>query len=258
MTDAMPGPLTVGQVAEQFAVTVRTLHHYDDLGLLTPSERTRGGYRSYSRADLDRLSTIVVYRRLGFSLEQIAALLAGPDDLIEHLHRQRANVTSQLGQLRALVTAIDNALEAAMSKRPATRAELQELFGDGFDEAHEREAEERWGDTPAWTQTRSRTASYTPADWTAIRAEADAVDAAFVDAYQPGAAAGSPAAREAARAHRAHLHERFYDVDAQLHRGLGEMYVADPRFAATYDALAPGLAVYVRDAINAHADHQGE
>ena len=134
MTDAMPGPLTVGQVAEQFAVTVRTLHHYDDLGLLTPSERTRGGYRSYSRADLDRLSTIVVYRRLGFSLEQIAALLAGPDDLIEHLHRQRANVTSQLGQLRALVTAIDNALEAAMSKRPATRAELQELFGDGFDE----------------------------------------------------------------------------------------------------------------------------
>ena len=68
-------PLTVGQVAQAFGVTRRTLHHYDEIGLVVPSERTAAGYRLYTAADLTRLQHVVVYRRLGFALEEIALLL---------------------------------------------------------------------------------------------------------------------------------------------------------------------------------------
>ena len=247
--------LTVGQVAERFGVTVRTLHHYDETGLLRPSERTYAGYRLYTAADQSRLATIVVYRRLGFALVEIADLLGG-GDLRAHLERQHAAVMSKLEELTQLAGAIENALEAEMGNRPATDAELKELFGDGFDESYAAEAEQRWGDTDAWAQSRARTSGYTKADWAAVKAETDAVNAAFVAAQTAGEPADSEAAMAAAEAHRRSIHDRFYDVSYAMHRGLGDMYVADPRFTKTYDDLAPGLAAYVRDAIHANADRR--
>ncbi|GAB4077054.1 MerR family transcriptional regulator [Nostocoides australiense] len=256
MTETTQDLLTVGQVAETFAVTVRTLHHYDEIGLLTPRERTYAGYRLYTASDLERLATIVVYRRLGFGLEEIAELLAGEGDLVEHLRRQRAAVTTRLTELRELVTALDHALEAEMGNRPATTEELKDLFGDGFDESYAAEAQERWGDTPAWTQSQARTATYTKADWESVKAEMDAVNAAFVAALESGEPPTSAAAMDAAEAHRRHINDRFYDVSYALHQGLGEMYVTDPRFTRTYEDLAPGLAAYVKAAIDANAARQ--
>lgn len=254
MTETTQDLLTVGQVAETFAVTVRTLHHYDEIGLLTPRERTYAGYRLYTASDLERLATIVVYRRLGFGLEEIAELLAGEGDLVEHLRRQRAAVTTRLTELRELVTALDHALEAEMGNRPATTDDLKDLFGGGFDESYAAEAQERWGDTPAWAQSQARTSAYTKADWEAVKAEGDAVNAAFAAALAAGQPATSEAAMDAAEAHRRHIHDRFYDVSYAMHRGLGDMYLADPRFTTTYDEFAPGLAAYARDAIHANAD----
>ena len=102
---------TVGQVADLFGVTVRTLHHYDEIGLLTPSERSRAGYRLYTDADLVRLQQIVVYRRLELPLEEIASLLDGGEDAVTHLRRQREAVLTRLDELKELVGAIDRALE---------------------------------------------------------------------------------------------------------------------------------------------------
>ncbi len=246
--------LTVGQVAETFGVTVRTLHHYDAVGLVVPSERTDAGYRLYTDADLARLSTVVTYRRLGLPLDEVRALLDGDGTAVEHLQRQRAAVVTRLDELGELVQAIDRALEREMNEQPATTEDLKELFGDGYSEEHEAEAQERWGDTDAWAQSRSRTSRYTKADWEEVKAEAEAVNAAFVEAFVAGEPATSEAAMDAAEAHRRHLHERFYDVSYPMHRGLADMYVADPRFTATYEDLAPGLAQYVHDAVHANAD----
>ena len=107
--------------AEQYGVTVRTLHHYDEIGLLVPSERTSAGYRlSTSEQDIARLQHVVVYRRLGFALEEIALLLDDPSaDVGEHLRRQREAVMSRLDEMRELVTAIDRALEKEMSGVPS-------------------------------------------------------------------------------------------------------------------------------------------
>lgn len=246
--------LTVGQVAETFGVTVRTLHHYDAIGLVVPSARTHSGYRLYTDADLARLSTVVTYRRLDLPLDEVKDLLDGDGTAEEHLLRQRAVVVSRLGELEELVTAIDRALEREMNDQPATTEDLRELFGDGFGEEYQQEAEERWGESEAWKQSSRRTKSYTKADWAEIKAEQDRVNANLVEALGSGAPAGSERAMDAAEAHRRVIERWFYDLDHAFHRGLADMYVADPRFTKTYEDQALGLAQYVHDAIHANAD----
>lgn len=245
---------TVGQVADLVGVTVRTLHHYDEIGLLVPSERSWAGYRLYTDGDLERLQQVVVYRRLGLPLDQIAALLGSGDSVVEHLRRQRDVVMTRLDELTGIVVAIDRALEREMSNQPATPEDLKELFGDGFADEHQQEAQERWGETDAWKQSASRTEGYTKADWQQVKAEMDAVHDAFASAKRAGLPPTSTDAMDAAEQHRRHIADRFYDLDHASHRGLADSYVADPRFTRTYDDLAPGLAAYVRDAIHANAD----
>jgi DNA-binding transcriptional MerR regulator len=247
--------LTVGQVAQRLDITVRTLHHYDEIGLVTPSERTHAGYRLYTADDLTRLQHVVVYRRLGFALEEVALLLAHPESVEQHLRRQRAAVMTRLDEMRALVAAIDRALEREMSSERATEQDMQELFGEGFHDA-QAEAEERWGDTDAWRQSQERTKNYTKADWEEVKAESDRVHAAFTDAMDAGEPPTSTAAMDAAEQHRASM-QRFYDCSYDLQRNLADMYVSDPRFIATYDEIRAGMSHYVRDAIHANADrHQ--
>ena len=209
MTETTGVTLTVGQVAERFGVTVRTLHHYDEIGLLSPSVRSPAGYRLYTEEDLTRLQHVVVYRRLGFALEDVAMLLDHPEGAVEHLRRQRTAVLQRLGEMRDLVTAIDRALEREMSNQPATPDEMKELFGEGFHDA-QAEAEERWGETDAWRQSQERTKGYTKADWEAVKAESDRTHQAFTDAMDAGEPPTSEAAMDAAELHRASM-QRFYD-----------------------------------------------
>jgi len=251
---ALGEALTVGQVAERFGVTVRTLHHYDEIGLVRP-HRTASGYRVYTDDDLERLQHVVVYRRLGFPLEEIGPLLDDPHaDVEAHLCRQRAAVVSRLDEMRDLVAAIDRALEAQMNGNALTPEEQKELFGEGFSEEYAREAEERWGDTDAYRQSQERTRRYTRDDWRRIAAEGEEVTARFVALMRAGAAPDSAEAMDAAEAHRAQIDRWFYAVAYPMHRGLADMYLADPRFTKTYDDREPGLAQYVHDAIHANAD----
>src|SRR3954451_10114883 len=236
MTETAPGTTTwtVGQVAERSGVTVRTLHHYDEIGLLRPSRRSASGYRLYTDEDLVRLQHVVVYRRLGFSLEEVAGLLDDPEaDVAGHLRRQRAAVMSRLDELGELVTAIDRALEAEVSGIQLTPAEQRELFGEGYKEEYQEEARERWGDTEAWRQSQQRTSQYTKADWQAMKAETDDIHGRFVAALQAGEPADGLVAVDAAEAHRQHITRWFYVCPAEMHACVSDMYVSDPRFTKT-------------------------
>jgi hypothetical protein len=119
------------------------------------------------------------------------------------------------------------------------------------------EARERWGNTAAFRQSQRRAAGYSATDWARIRAEAADLETRLADAMRRGLPASGEAAIGLAEAHREHLSRWFYDCSAQLHRGLGDIYVADERFTAHYDEVARGLASYVRDAIHANADRLG-
>jgi DNA-binding transcriptional MerR regulator len=246
--------LSVGEVARIFGISVRTLHHYDEVGLLVPQARSLAGYRLYSAADLERLATIVTYRRLGMPLDAIGEILAGDAPLVDHLRRQQASVAERLNELADLARAIDDALERTMTNTPATPEDLKKLFGESYSEERQEEAQQTWGHTDAWRQSASRTKRYTASDWAAMKAESEQVNAAFAAALAAGMPADSPDALAAAEAHRRHIEAWFYDLDHSFHRGLADMYLADPRFTKTYEDIAPGLAAYVHDAIHANAD----
>ncbi|MGW1917176.1 MerR family transcriptional regulator [Streptomyces sp. NPDC002076] len=250
---------SVGQVAGFAGVTVRTLHHYDEIGLLVPGARTHAGHRRYTDADLDRLQQILFYRELGFPLDEVAALLDDPDaDPRAHLRRQHELLTARIEKLQKMAAAVEHAMEARKMGINLTPEERFEVFGDKdpFNEEYTEEAEQRWGDTEAWAESQRRAARYTKEDWKRIKAEVDD----WQERYAALVAAGEPpsgeAAMDMAEEHRQHMTRWFFEVPYEMHRCLGQMYVSDERFKAYYDSMGAGVAEHLRDAILANADRQ--
>ncbi|MGE2692853.1 MerR family transcriptional regulator [Mycolicibacterium pulveris] len=246
---------TVGAVAALTGVSVRTLHHYDHIGLVVPSIRAPSGYRGYTDADVERLHLVLVYRSVGMSLEQIRMLLDDADaDVLEHLQRQHRLLLEQADRLQHTIKAVEDLMNAHRSGIQLTADEQIEIFGTtAFSEDYAVEAEQRWGETDAWKQSRQRAAQLTKQDWIDIKAEGDALLQALAEAKRDGVQPGSPAADELVRRHRAAI-ERFYDVGGEMHRNLVEMYVADERFTRYYDDVEPGLAQFVHDIVIASID----
>ncbi|MYY03488.1 MULTISPECIES: MerR family transcriptional regulator [unclassified Streptomyces] len=245
---------SVGQVAGFAGVTVRTLHHYDSIGLLSPSGRSHAGHRRYNDADLDRLQQILFYRELGFPLDEIAALLDDPDaDPQKHLRRQHALLSHRIAELQRMAAAVETAMEARRMGINLTPEEKFEVFGDKDPEQYAEEAERRWGGTDTYAESQRRAAGYTKEDWQRMKAEVDS----WAERYRALMEAGEPAtgerAMDMAEEHRLHISGWFYECGYEMHRCLGEMYVADPRFKAFYESMRPGLAEHLREAIDANA-----
>jgi DNA-binding transcriptional MerR regulator len=250
---------TVGDVARLAHVSVRTLHHYDEIGLLSPGGRSAAGYRLYSTEDLLRLQQILFYRELDFGLGEIAAILADSAEsgavADEHLRHQHRLLRERISHDEALLRAIEKEMEARKMGLSLTPEEQFEIFGtDNVSGEWAEEAEQRWGETPAWAQSQRRTAAYTKDDWVTIAAEATQLNQALLEAMRAGVAADDPRAMELAEQHRQHISRWFYDCGYDIHRGLAEMYLADERFGKNYDDMAPGFAQYVHDAMIANAD----
>lgn len=247
----------MGAVARLSGVTVRTLHHYDEIGLLQPSGRSQAGYRRYALADLDRLARILFYRELGFDLAQIRRVMTdGDGESIAHLRRQHGLVVERIERLQRMARAIEHEMEAHVMGIKLTPEERLEVFGEFNPDEHVAEAEQRWGETDAYRESARRTASYGKADWQHFKAEAAALNERFVVAMQAGLPADSAEAMDTAEAHRRQIDTWFYPCPVAMHAALGEGYVSDPRFMANYEKIAVGLARYVHDAIKANAVRQ--
>ncbi len=244
----------VSDVAAIAAVSVRTLHHYDAIGLLCPTERAANGYRRYSPGDLERLQRILAYRELGFELSAIRDLLDDPaTDRLEHLRRQAAQLEARMERIAAMRATLHKTMEAYQMGIDLDPKEMLEVFGDVDPTEHAVEAEERWGDTDAYRQSRERTRRYGKEDWTRMQQEAERIERRLARAYAAGVPADAPEAMDAAEEHRQHIGRWFYDCSTEMHAGLADLYEADPRFARHYDDRAPGLAVYVAAAVRANA-----
>jgi DNA-binding transcriptional MerR regulator len=244
----------VGQVAGFAGVTVRTLHHYDEIGLLVPGERTYAGHRRYTDADLDRLQQILFYRELGFPLEEVAALLDDPGtNPREHLRRQHRLLTARIEKLQKMAAAVEHAMEARTMGINLTPEERFEVFGDKDPEQYREEAEARWGDTEAYAESQRRAASYTKEDWKRIQAEVDDWQERYAALVAAGEQPAGEAAMDLAEEHRQHISRWYFEVSYEMHRCFAGMYVSDERFKAYYDAMRPGLAEHLHDAILANA-----
>ncbi|MFE3766344.1 MerR family DNA-binding transcriptional regulator [Streptomyces sp. NPDC059104] len=249
--------LTVGRVAELADVSVRTLHHYDEIGLVPSSARTAAGYRAYSPGDVERLREVLAYRRLGFGLREIADLVDDPTtDAVAHLHRLRSLLREQRDRAAAMVTAIDRELEArAMGIRTTPEeqlkvfgAQLYETIGSAYPATRRTEpriAEKIWealGDARTVLNVGAGTGSYEPTDREVTAVEPSAV----MRAQRPAGAAPCVAAS----AERLPFADRSFDAAmavSTVHHwpdpvaGLREMKrVADRVVVFTYDAGSPG------------------
>jgi len=244
----------VGEVARLAHVSVRTLHHYDEVGLLQPSARSEAGYRLYAPSDLERLQHVLLYRELGFSLDKTRRLLAEPGfDRREALLAQRELVSRQAGRLKAMLALIDKTLASLEGAIPMSNEEMFEVFGDFDPSQYEKEVQERWGHTEAYKESARRAKSYTKEDWQRFKEESLQINESITALMDEGVLPDDPRAMDAVEQHRLQIDRWFYPCSPEMHASLGEMYIADARFTATYERIHPGMAQYVRDAIVANA-----
>ena len=247
---------TVGEAAQLAKVSVRTLHHYDEIGLLEPSGRSAAGYRLYEQDDLERLHQVLLFRELGFSLDEIRQIMLDPAfDRTEALRAQRSLLTEKAQRTQAQLAAIDRALAAEEEGTTMTDQERAGMFGELFDgfnpDDYEEEVQERWGTTEAYKQSAERTKRYTKADWEQIKAEMDENTAEFVALMDAGIPSDSPEAMALAEAKRAHISKWFYDCPTEFYVNMASIWVNDPRFTKNIDKAKPGLAAYSYAAVQA-------
>lgn len=240
---------SVGEVSRMSGVTVRTLHHYDEIGLVSPSRRTDAGYRMYDRSDLERLQQVLVLRELEVPLRAIGTALdggaAGRRDAL------RRHVLALRRRRRRLDTIIDT-VERTLDAEEGDDMTDAELFG-GFDPAgYEDEVKARWGETDAYKESSRRTASYKRDDWQRLGGEIEDVEAAFAALVVAGASPRSAEAIALAERARLHIDRWFYPCSHEMHAMLADGYVSDPRFTKHYEDRQVGLAQFVRDAIHAN------
>jgi DNA-binding transcriptional MerR regulator len=245
-------PLTIGAAARLAGITVRTLHHYDEIGLVSPSGRSEGGYRLYGRADVERLQEVLLFRALGLSLHDIGSILDEPAYRREDaLRRQKSMLIAKADHLLEMAEAVERVMSAEEKGIRMTAEEMLEIFGDFDPEAYREEAETRWGETDAYAESARRTAGYTPNDWRRLKDEAEAINRELVELKAAGVPPTSDAAMAAAERHREHISKWFYDCTPDIHVGLGRMYVADGRFRKNIDLAGEGLAEYMAATIEA-------
>lgn len=251
--------MKVGDVARLAGVTVRTLHHYDELGLLQPSRHAESGYRLYTDEDLERLQQILFYRELGLGLDQIGEVMNAPDfDRREALLEQRRLLAQQIVRLEATLQLVDKTLASLNGGFHMTKEEMFEVFG-GFDPSqYETEVQERWGDTDAYKESTRRAQQYTKADWQRFAKESEEIGSAIAQLMDEGVQPTDERAMNAVERHRLQVDQWFYPCSRQFHAQLGKMYIADERFRATYENIRPGMAQYVHDAIQANLAREGD
>lgn len=258
-TGDQPQTYSVGEAARRTGVTVRTLHYYDDIGLLRASVRTEAGYRRYTERDVDALRRVRLFRTLGFTLEEVRPLLDAPDGTLRAaLVDQRTALLRRLEETRDLVQIIDRVQGGTPTGSGGSQAVERDDIRDALNEFRtaefEEEARERWGGTDAWRESKRRVATYGLDDWKAMAEEAKAINDGLLAQMQAGRPASSTEAAALAEEHRLHISKWFYDCAPEIHVGLADMYVADPRCRAHYDQQAPGFADYVAQAIHANAE----
>ncbi|SMY11982.1 MerR family transcriptional regulator [Brevibacterium jeotgali] len=249
--------LTVGRTAEAVGISVRTLHHWDAIGLVTPAERTWSDYRVYSASDIARIQQVLMYRELGLSLSEVRTLLDDPDaDVVEQLDVQRALLSERIDRLRHMVAAVDQMKEAHMSDSRLTAQQQAEILGDDWNPAWQDEAQENWGDTAEWDQAEKVRARMSADDFTRVKDELEQLEGDLAAAMTGGVRPGTDQANVLAERHRAQI-GRWFTVSHQKQVRIARMYVQDPRFQEHYDARADGLAAWLTAIIDENARCQG-
>jgi len=256
------GGHTVKQLAEMSGVSVRTLHHYDAIGLLKPARVGANGYRYYGRDELLRLQQVLFHRELGLTLEEIRRVLDAPGfDRAGALKDHRRKLEADIRRRRRLLRTIDDTLAALERDTPLKETAMYKGFDAERQAAHERELVERHGPQMQDRLDRARAgrAEWRPADHDAMQAEQEAIEAGMARALATGLPIDGDEVTTLMRRHHEWVTRNWNSpVTAAAFSGLAAMYAADDRFQAHYDDRQPGLAEYMTLAMTRFAQAELE
>lgn len=249
----------VKDVARLAGVSVRTLHHYDSIGLLVPSARTAAGYRLYDDNDLLRLQQILIGRALGLSLEEVRRSLDDPRfDRKTALLNQKERLRERARETEAMIRSIGVALDSLDGRRKKGGVKMEDLFGGFNPSQYNEEARRRWGTSDAYIESEIRTKNYSRDEWNGIKAEQAALYGAAYAALKAGKSPSDAAVMDIAERHRESIDRWFYACSYGIHRGLASMYETDDRFRQNIDTHGEGLASFLAEAIRANASRHQE
>ena len=237
--------MLIKEFAEFTGVSVRTLHYYDEIGLLTPAfvdETT--GYRFYDERSLLCMQEILFYRELDFSLKSIGEILSSPNyDKSRALNEQKQLLILKKERLERLISAIDGAVKGE---------NIMKAFDNSEFEKHKVEAQEKWGKTDAYKEHAERTKNYSKQKWNALAEGMDHIIAEFALCMRKDESPDSTEAQSLVKSLQNHITENYYLCTNEILAGLGQMYVGDERFKNNIDKHAGGTAAFICEAIEVY------
>jgi MerR family transcriptional regulator, multidrug-efflux activator len=248
----------VKEVAETTGVSVRTLHHYDRIDLLKPEEVSSAGYRLYSDENLERLQQILVFKEMDFSLHEIKDIIDRPEfNRKENLKKHKELLLAKKKRLEEIIQTVEMTI---FSIEGGYQMENKDMF-KGFDskeiEEHQKkyskEAKERYGKETV-EKVEKRTAGYSSEDWREIQNKTDEIYKRIIAGMDNGAE--DPGVQRAVAGWRQLITDHYYDCTLDIFRGLGDLYVDDPRFTKNIDKYQQGLAAFFKEAIHYYCDQQ--
>jgi DNA-binding transcriptional MerR regulator len=254
-------PYKIKEVADMVGVTVRTLHHYDQTGLLRPGSVTTAGYRLYSDYDLERLQQILFFKELGFKLYEIKGILDSPGfDRRQALNSQKKLLIEKKKRLEAIIGLVEQTLGSIEGGITMAKKEMFRAFDMSEIEKHQQryaeETKQKYGHTEAYKESQKKTAAYSKDDWASIQARGNKIYQKIADLMDKSP--GDPQVQKAIGEWRQHITDSFYNCTPEIFRRLGDLYVQDERFTANIDKVKPGLARFMSEAMRLYCDNQQE
>lgn len=237
--------MQIKEFAQFTGVSVRTLHYYDEIGLLAPAHVDQvTGYRYYDEKSLMRMQEILFYRELDFSLKSIGEILSSPDyDKSRALKEQKHLLTLKKERLERLILAIDRAVEGE---------NIMNAFDNSEFEKYKAEAKEKWGKTEAYREHEEKTRDYSKDKWNSLAAGMDDILGEFAVCMKNGEKYTDEAAQNLVKTLQQHITENYYLCTNEILAGLGQMYIADERFKNNIDKHAEGTAEFISKAIESY------
>ena len=235
--------MQIKEFAEFTGVSVRTLHYYDEIGLLKPARIDKTtGYRFYDENSLLRMQEILFYRELDFSLKSIGEILSSSNyNKTKILQEQKQMLIMKKERLERLIAAIDDAEKGE---------NVMKAFDNSEFEKYKAEAQERWGTTDAYKEHAQKTRSYGKDKWSGLMEDMNVIFHEFACCMENGNTPDTENAQKLVKKLQDHITENYYTCTNEILSGLGQMYVADERFKNNIDKHAEGTAVYVNEAIS--------
>jgi DNA-binding transcriptional MerR regulator len=249
---------TVSELAKMAGISTRTLRYYDERGLLPTRRNSSNGYRVYDQADVDRLQQILFYRELGVGLDGIARILSAPDfKPLAALEGHLAALKARREQLDTLIRNVEDSIrtmkgEIIMSDDEKFEGFKQKLIDDN-EQRYGKEIRAKYGDTTI-DRSNASLKGMSKERYAESERLTQGLNDALKAAYQQGDPAGE-LAQKACGLHRQWLilwWDGSVPYSKETHLALGQMYTQDPRFTAYYDEIAPGLAVFLHDALQVY------